>query len=421
MVEAVEVGRAAKVHRLFIRPTPRPVVARTPGTAGPGKKLLAAAAATAAAATVSASDPVEDQRWASEVNGQEIDKPWMFLAAVIELFKAMETGRSGLPIPKDATCSGVQIYSGALRDELGGQKTGLVPADAPGDIYSEIANKVIERRKNGETWDLKDSQLMVLDKMVEAGIVCRKSAKKPVMTFTYGVTLSTVKMDMASFIQDFMKDAASKGTMIDIDSFSQAGSILGTVYWDQMQGSLPKAFAAMEVFKNTGLLLKKANINAQWTTPDGFVVYSGYVDDGGLKRFVVPGLGEVDVQRFRLPENLGNTGKVSRKQGTATAPNVVHSLDGYLLRDTMRRLSDRGVEDFLLVHDSFAVHPGRVDDLAEQVRESFIAMSEANPLGAILDEMNLWVPESMWDKVESLPTHGGLDLGLVRDSRYFFA
>ena len=100
---------------------------------------------------------------------------------------------------------------------------------------------------------------------------------------------------------------------------------------------------------------------------------------------------------------------------------MVHSLDGFLLRDTISRLAGTGVEDFLLVHDSFAVHPGRVDDLAEQVRESFIEMSEGNPLGSILDEMNLNIPEDMWKDVQQLPSPGSLDLGLVRDSRYFFA
>ena len=75
----------------------------------------------------------------------------------------------------DATCSGLQHFSGIQKDEVTAKATNLMPADEPSDIYQIVADKVNEK--------LKASDKTIAKQWLEFG-VNRKCTKRPIMGFT---------------------------------------------------------------------------------------------------------------------------------------------------------------------------------------------------------------------------------------------
>ena len=60
------------------------------------------------------------------------------------------------------------------------------------------------------------------------------------------------------------------------------------------------------------------------------------------------------------------------KVKSSVAPNFIHSLDAYHMRESIRRMgSDDNKLDFWAVHDSFGTHASDVDKLREVVISSF--------------------------------------------------
>ena len=74
------------------------------------------------------------------------------------------------------------------------------------------------------------------------------------------------------------------------------------------------------------------------------------------------------------------------KVKTSVAPNFIHSLDAYHMRESIRRMgSDDNKLDFWAVHDSFGTHASDVDNLKEIVSSSF------GKIGIIKTLMNSYI------------------------------
>jgi DNA-directed RNA polymerase len=95
----------------------------------------------------SADRPLDFKWW------EEADKPYQFLAFCFEWAGFMDEGEafvSYLPIQMDGTCSGLQHFSGLLKDQVGGDAVNLNPNDVPADVYAEVAivtNKLLHQLK----------------------------------------------------------------------------------------------------------------------------------------------------------------------------------------------------------------------------------------------------------------------------------
>ena len=104
------------------------------------------------------------------------------------------------------------------------------------------------------------------------------------------------------------------------------------------------------------------------------------------------------------------------KTSNGFSPNLTHSYDSSHLMSTVNRLLDLGVEDFSMVHDSFATHIGHAQELRDVLRLTFIEQYRSN------------VAESVWQELQeklgiALPKpqpSGDLDITRVMESDYFF-
>jgi DNA-directed RNA polymerase len=117
------------------------------------------------------------------------------------------------------------------------------------------------------------------------------------------------------------------------------------------------------------------------------------------------------------------TGKINKdKQKNAVAPNFIHSLDASHLMLTVLRAKKEGINDFLLIHDSFSTHACNTGAWAVIIRDEFVKMYSQHDVfedfywktWANIDEKNR-------DKVPLPPSKGDLDLSEVLLSDYAFS
>src|SRR5437868_2018535 len=69
------------------------------------------------------------------------------------------------------------------------------------------------------------------------------------------------------------------------------------------------------------------------------------------------------------------------KQGSAIAPNIIHSLDAAAMMLTVQAALDEGINHFACVHDSFGTYAADTPTLARITREQFVQMYSSDVLG----------------------------------------
>ena len=66
--------------------------------------------------------------------------------------------------------------------------------------------------------------------------------------------------------------------------------------------------------------------------------------------------------------------------------NTIHSLDGYICREVVKRLHSKDIE-VSPIHDSFGVHPNSCDELRRVYRELLAELYESDILIDLLKEI----------------------------------
>ena len=119
---------------------------------------------------------------------------------------------------------------------------------------------------------------------------------------------------------------------------------------------------------------------------------------------------------LRVPDPKGRLD--GPKQMDSIVPNLVHSLDAAHMMLTLRELRAAGIEDFAMVHDSYAVHASDVDVMNRVLREQFIRVHEEFTLEGFAEGLRKVAPDV---EIKTPPTPGSLDLRDIVRSEYFFS
>ena len=357
-----------------------------------------------------AADPLNNLFWV------DADKPWQFLAACFEWAAFLDEGFgfvSTLPIQMDGSCNGLQNFSAALRDPVGGAAVNLIPADKPQDIYQKVADVVLARVK-GDACNAEDEVTMkAAQGWLQLGIN-RKTCKRPVMTLAYGAK-------EFGFKQQVFDDTINPAKYDPTTPFPFEGSgwkaadYMGKVIWDCVGQVVVAARQAMDWFQGAARVAAKEGLPVRWTTPDGLVVLQSY-PKVEIERINVTFGGHTT----RLTVATGYAAELDKaKQANGISPNWVHSMDASHMRATIRQGWREGLRSFSLIHDSYGCHAGNTQALADILREQFVVMYEDDVLARFKRELELQLPDGA--TLKDLPPKGGLDLDLVKQSRYFFA
>lgn len=345
----------------------------------------------------SALDPVGGQRfWATA------DSPFSALAACFEFADYLDQGEtfvSRLPIPLDGSNSGLQHYSALLRDEVGAAAVNLLPSDKPADIYSDVATLAqakVDADENpmGRVW---------------AGKVTRKIAKQPCMTYAYSATRYGMQKMIANVLTEL--DEGGEPYLGGEDN-GKAAVYLSYVLLEAISETVSKATEAMDWLKEAARAVSSVDLPLRWTTPDGLPIE---------QRYTATNLETVKVHWKGAQTFMSLAGKAPylsvRSQVNGVAPNLIHSFDGAHLRSVVRAAHSFGIRSLAVVHDSFASHAARVDDLADILRATFVAQYTPDLLAALKGELEALSGLTL----PALPQPGSLDLNATLRAQYLFS
>lgn len=368
---------------------------------------------------------------------QEADKPFSFLAACIDFAGYVENGEdhiSHIPPALDGANSGVQHYSAALRDEKGGATVNLVPQEKPADVYQIVADRVNEAI-NTDTSD--EAELWK-----QYG-VSRKVVKRNVMTFAYSSEKYGFRQQQMEDLMKPLEDDVLEGLLTDHpfgdDNGSKAATFIASKVWDAVNDVVTKAAEGMRFIQKCAQLCAHEAKPLIWTSPIGLPVVHAY-DQYNINRVRIF-LYDKTIQPSEATQkskvtddgsvyncimvNLRTTPKGTldkMKQRNAAAPNFIHSLDASHLMFTVLAGLDEGIEDFMLIHDSFATHAADTERFSYLIREQFVAMYEHfDVIQRLYNNTYAQLDDKSRMSLVEVPAKGELDLYDVLRSDYAFA
>lgn len=336
---------------------------------------------------------------------READEALQFLAACHEFAEYSDHGpgfMSGLPIALDASCSGLQIYAAMGRNQEDGEKVNLTKSKVRHDLY-EAVQQVVQQMLEDDSKLLPTLDLVVTDEDDDeekarkvknqknllsnqqwmAFGVTRKHCKRSVMTWAYSSRRygfaeqirSDVMEDITKELRYILKTTGEvKEHPFGKDKGHYAAWYLAGLLETAIESVVKSAKDGMEYFQDVVKLLNEHNLQLHYRTPLNFPVMHNYTTTGNPLR--------VDVPWFNKDTGVWSTNKDSfqtftkdvnkRRAVQACSPNLIHSLDATVLMKTAIICKDNGVEDLMVVHDSFATTIGNLQTLAWAVRAAFV-------------------------------------------------
>ena len=356
--------------------------------------------------------PLDNQFW------QDADKPWQALAACFEYAGYIMEGdgyMSRLPIAMDGSCNGLQNLSAMLLDPAGGKATNLVPSDKPQDIYTLVATRVMDKladiSKRQHTGNHNSDEDLEAVKKADMWLnmgVSRKLVKRPVMTKPYGVT--------AFGMRDQLIQEVRKQGLFEEDQNYPMATFIAPLVNEAIGEIVVASKEVMDWLQDTAGVAAAAELPLRWTTPCGLPVLQDYRKMKGKKvEIIVGGLR----RQLRLSMETDNINR--KKQALGMSPNVIHSLDASHMMRTICLAKADGIEDFTMVHDSYATHACNIGDLNSILRFAFVDIYKDNVLQDLSDQFVSQVAPEVASEFPAVPAQGDLDLDAVQDSLYFFA
>ena len=357
-----------------------------------------------------------DNRWWTEA-----DSPYCFLAACREWAGWVREGVgfvSHLAVALDGSCSGIQHFSMALADEVGGAAVNLVPSEKPADIYTLVLNRVIERCKADAAREGHEDADVALA-WLHSGLLARSLVKRPTMTYGYGSNQFGFRDQIMSdtLRPAFKEHQRGNGEWHFEGNGFGASLYMAKIILQAVEQTVLKAAEAMAWLKQVAGVVTEEGLPVRWTTPDGFLVIQEYREQSHRR---------VDTVIFGTRHQVmvsSDTPKVDRrKQASGFSPNYVHSLDATHLRLTVRRAAEEGINSFALIHDSFGTHAADTGRFFALLRETMVEMyRNRDVMQNLHTEILGQLSEENQPKLPQPPALGQLDIEAVIDCDFAFA
>ena len=399
----------------------------------------------------SAADPLGFTWWSDVAKN---DYPMEFLAFCLEWCKLLDYKAqhgtavgfmSSLPVAFDGTCSGLQHFSGLLRDEIGGAAVNLLPSDHVQDIYNIVAQKVnvvlLQDAQTGtdDDWKYdKDGNVEKDDKgkprkaygtkTLAQNWICfnrlkysqdgitRKVCKRSVMTLAYGSKQYGFRENLLSdIIRPYVLEHPDDNPFI---SPNQAAGYMAKLIWDAVGQTVVKAVEGMAWLQEVAALICDDNHVVTWTTPNGLPVQQNYMMM--TQNVVKLRFNKAQVRFYTQVEQEGQVD--TRKQAQGISPNFIHSMDAAHLQRVVNSEYEKGNRNFMMIHDSFGTDAAHAGQLFKTIREEFVNLyKDQNHLDTFLQQVSYLIADEDMDKIPNLPSFGKLDLEEVKKSDYCFA
>jgi len=202
------------------------------------------------------------------------------------------------------------------------------------------------------------------------------------------------------------------------ESPGKASSYMANKLDIALRMTVEKALEGMEWLQQVAGLLAQEGHPVIWLSPLGFPVVNEYFTPIEKRLDIT-----INKRRVQTKLMLGFTDQLkASKQRTTIAPNFVHSYDASHLMMTVLEAKDRGIDSFLLIHDSFGCLPSDMQEFSEIVKEQFVTLYKHNdPFMAIYLYAMSVLSNKGKTKLTPPPEKGTLNLNEVLKSNYAFA
>lgn len=377
---------------------------------------------------------VSNNPWdTTEINWQEADDPWQFIAFCFAYSKWASnpsTALIHLPCHMDGTNNGLQLYSLLMRDKVNAKNTNVLYEGTIEDIYQNVADDVLAQLQ-ADSLHCEVPQVKFTEEQCTqfarnilsflGGTVDRKATKKTVMTLAYAVTAFTNRTNVDTYFDDLI-DAHPQYSKVN-PPFQKLYShtyYFAEILWSKIHKHLGSAIEGMEFLQECALIMAKQGLELNWKAPSGFLVEQRKVKYSVkacyVPRRVTPGK-RCYVNVSEATEDLS-----PRKQRSGIPANFVHSLDASVMTLTTNRCYDKGLRFFSMVHDSFGTLPNDCETLAKTLREVTVDIFSKDILK---DNREIWqkqlVDIGSSKVLPEVPPYGELDINCVMVSPYMFS
>ena len=329
---------------------------------------------------------------------QKADEPWQFLAACEEWYHTCvlkDRTTTGLPCGIDQSCSGIQYWSGAVKDKNAAKYVNVLPGTEPQDAYKAVAIKALEW--TGKLGD------QVFPKHI-APYMTRSVTKRVVMTLPYNAKADSNKKYINAALKDVVSDLKAQGIELVITPQDRK-DVKDAVVW-AMDVVFPNIMAAMKIVEKwAGQAIRNGALKLVWVSPSGFIV-SQRKEKFDIIEIKTQLLGKT--VKTSLPgESLGPN---EAKHKNCTSPNWIHSLDAATLHICFAEYD----KPFSLIHDCCLAPATYLDEISENMRQAYITVfTEHDPL----DDLR----KALGASPDETPTIGELDVREVLESPYYMA
>jgi DNA-directed RNA polymerase len=216
--------------------------------------------------TAIAKDPLAHREWL------DLEDCWQALSTIFELSDAFKTPNpeefvSHIHVHQDGSCNGLQHYAALGRDSEGAYQVNLGATERPGDVYTHVANMVIEMvKKDIETPSSENCEMA--KKVV--GHIKRKTIKQTVMTSVYGVTFVGAKEQINRQLRD------QKFRDGNHEEMARASSYLAKYTLQAISNLFLSAHKIKKWFILCSRIISKEGNPVSWITPMGVPVVQPY-------------------------------------------------------------------------------------------------------------------------------------------------
>ena len=264
------------------------------------------------------------------LDASTFDEPILGSKAIQAYLDSKKGIPTGYTMSIDATASGLQIMSALSGCKVTARACNMTNTGSRQDIYEHIASK-----------------MNAILKPVEH--VTRKLVKKPVMTTFYN------------------SEANPKATFSPLQLLA---------FHESLDDTLPGAIDVMKAINEFWDFTADVHM---WTLPDGHVAKVPVTEMSDIRI-------EVDELNHRTFTYRYNKQQPSENFRSLVA-NIVHSVDGYVAREMVRRCHSMNIE-LVHIHDCFVFSPDYLQVVSQTYREVLADIADSDLLSDILSEIS---------------------------------
>ena len=332
-----------------------------------------------------------------------------------------------------------------MRDRELGKLVGMTDPDEGEDrtdLYTAVACAV-ESKIKADAQEDNDIAVRIIRAVIakpkdRSGFTLgRDLAKKPIMTFGYGV----VSYGMCDALMKKLRDDHSEGkipdeqweilaesrTFVNKEGEETEGDYLWSIcqyltklFFDVIKTKISGAANARDWLEKVGKQLAGCGGNGgpsaiQWRSPSKFPVLA-------VKRKSIPKSIESEMfgKRYIISAYEHTDEVDAGRTASGFPPNMIHSLDAAHLMFTIDRCLSEGMRSFVTTHDCFGCLATDMPRMGQIIRESFVDMYrklDMTALGGLLSQDN----NKDLSTIENPKQTNDLKLDDVLGSEFFFS